>query len=160
MVAIPASFRNLSQVATNVPSQLAAVTDRIVRTNPPATAVTNHAIEALTELLSGTAFVPSERVKPASPRRDTYETTGYTDLLSQLWALVDRPVGKAVRRTYQTHAVETPYGTVYAEVQTGSEYVSRPLTPEERLYLQQKRRRMGWQPLPGDLDYLTRSERR
>lgn len=160
MVTIPASFRNLTQVATNVSLPVAAATDLVVRTSPPRTEITSQAIDALTELLSGTALVRSETIKPAGPRREEYETTGYTDLLSQLWALVDRPVGKAVRRTYQTQAVETPFGTVYTEVQTGSEYVRRPLTPEERLYLQRKGWRMGLRPMPGDLDYLTRRELR
>lgn len=154
MVVLPGNYRNLMQITSNVSP---AVTTRVNATvrQAPGSARAQEAVDALNDLLSGEMLFGSDQIEPVGERRTTIETHGHTDLLSRLWALVDRPVGKSVQRTYQTQAVETGFGTVYVEVQTGAEYVDRPLTPEEILYLQRKKQLRGDRPMPGDIAYVT-----
>lgn len=156
MVTMPANIRNLTQSSGTGLTRVAAAAERAIHSKGSDSPATHAVVDALSDLLSGTAFIaPDEPVET----RQTYEQTGYPDLISRLWALIDRPVGKAVVRTFSTQAVETPFGTVMAEVQTSAEYVNRALTPDEVLYLRRKGRQLGDRALPGDLEYLTHPER-
>jgi hypothetical protein len=159
MVTMSNSFRNLTQRPDNVSPQLAVRMDQSRQTAPAGTPAASAAVDALTDLLSGAAAFGSDLVRPDGPAEDRYDTYGHPDLLAQLWALVDRPVGKGVRTTTRTVTVETADGPVQTEV-SEAQYYNRPLTQEEYLYLAAQERLKRRRVQPGDTDWLTKPELR
>jgi hypothetical protein len=159
MVTMSSSFRNLTQRAANISPQLAVRADQSRAVTKAGSAEAAAAVDALSDLLTGANASGSELVRPHGTVEDRYETYGYPDLLAQLWALVDRPVGKGVHTRTRTVTVETANGPVETEV-SESEYYNRPLTEEEHLYLAAQDRLKRRRVKPGEAPWLTHPELR
>ena len=160
MVTMPTSLRNLTQHAENISPALAIAIDAMKEQAAPTSGVTNAAVDALSDLLNDTAAMgDNPLITSVSQATDRYETYGSPDLLQQLFALIRRPVGQGVHYRTRTATVDTPSGPVTTSVQE-AEYYDRPLTPEERMYLDQQDRLHRLRPKPGDIDWITKPDMR
>ncbi len=160
MVTMPSSLRNLTQRVDNISPALAIAVDAIKDQAAPNSGAAHAAVDALSDLLNDTvAMNDNPLITSVSQTTDRYETYGSPDLLQQLFALIRRPVGQGVHYRTRTATVDTPSGPVTTQVQE-AEYYDRPLTPEERMYLDQQDRLHRLRPKPGDIDWVTKPNMR